>query len=245
MNKRYLTISVLTGLLFLTAVVGYLIPADSEAVPVRLLLANKGGKVILDHQAHAAWQNDRCGDCHHTSGNDPKPPRCGECHARKFDQTFADTHQDLLNESQCAACHHPSATIDNFSHDAHVEDYTDQDCQACHHPPDIDPGPQSCANCHADTAENGKPSLRDAAHARCADCHDEYIHSETVECGFCHVRKQEETGTDTACSACHPGPTDTLLPTRTKAFHGQCMGCHETQDTGPFGERECNQCHMK
>ena len=130
MQKRYLPIAIVTGILFLVALGGYLAPAGSGGPPVRVLLENKGGKVILNHADHINDMDGQCADCHHTSGDDANPPACTDCHAAKFDAAFAANHQTALPESQCASCHHAEATTDNFSHDDHMGDLTGGDCQA-------------------------------------------------------------------------------------------------------------------
>lgn len=246
MQKRYLPISIATGILFLIALVGYLVPAASDEPPVRVLFDNKGGKVILNHASHVDTMGKECGTCHHTTGNSPTPPACSNCHAKKFDETFIADHQESLTQNQCASCHHQKATIANFSHADHEEDYTGGYCQSCHHDESIEAVPQSCSNCHID-GSNSVLSLRDANHQRCADCHDD-AYSEGLEgCSYCHVRdeNQAEEIDKMACSSCHINPTDQLIPTSMNAFHGKCMGCHEEMGSGPFGDDACYQCHMK
>ena len=246
MHKRYLPITVGTALLFLIALGGYLIPATPEELPLRVLLANKGGNVILNHAAHAEVLDRECASCHHNTGNDAAPPTCTSCHAAKFDEAFIADHQKTLNEKYCRSCHHPAADISRFSHEGHATDYADGDCLTCHHDTSIEPVPQSCSNCHMD-GSNSVLSLRDATHARCADCHSDMFDDGIRGCANCHERKQatDEKAETRACSDCHSTPTDQLLPTTMNAFHGRCMGCHEIQGAGPSGDDACYQCHMK
>ena len=246
MQKRYLPIAIVTGILFLIALGGYLAPVGSEGPPVRVLLENKGGKVILNHAVHIQNLDRECAACHHTSGDDPNQFACSSCHVAKFDEAFAADHQTTMDPKQCAACHHAGATIAKFSHDAHTSDYVEGDCQACHHTPDIEPEPQACSNCHTDGA-NSRPSLREAAHAKCADCHEDFYKEEPAGCDACHVRKNEpaDQADYAACSGCHTVATDQLVPTTMTAFHDQCQGCHEKNGSGPFGDDACAQCHMK
>ncbi|WP_316900158.1 cytochrome c3 family protein [Pseudodesulfovibrio indicus] len=246
MQKRYLPIAIVTGILFLVALGGYLAPAGSGGPPVRVLLENKGGKVILNHADHINDMDGQCADCHHTSGDDANPPACTDCHAAKFDAAFAANHQTALPESQCASCHHAGATIDNFSHDDHMGDLTGGDCQACHHDTDIEAKPQACSNCHLD-GSNSVPRLRDAAHERCADCHQDFYDDGLKGCANCHVRNPAPAGDDEyrPCGACHTVPTDQLVPPSMAAFHGQCRGCHEKNGSGPFADDACYQCHMQ
>lgn len=248
MHRRFLPISILTGVLFIVALAGYLLPAGSSPMPVRVLLENKGGKVIFEHQAHADMPDRACADCHHTSGDDPEPPACSSCHVARFDEIFVIEHQDTLGQDQCISCHHLEATIDNFSHDDHADDYAAGDCQACHHDPSIEPEPQSCANCHG--PQQDIPSLKDANHERCASCHQDLFDQGASGCSTCHTRKPMPTADAPApalrpCSDCHQEPADQLVPTTAVAFHKQCMGCHEDMTSGPYGDDACYKCHMK
>ncbi len=247
MQKRYLPIAIATGILFVMALIGYLVPAQSDGPPIRILLENKGGKVLFGHQEHVDIEDKNCVTCHHTSGNDQSPATCGSCHARKFDKTFIASHQNDMDEKNCASCHHNPATTDKFSHALHAEDYTDQDCQACHHDASIEPEPQSCSDCHGPEAAKEVPSLKDANHTRCASCHEDMYQQGVTGCRNCHTRQQDTAQKPEykSCSSCHTTPTNELVPTRSKAFHGQCMGCHEKQEAGPFGDDSCYKCHMK
>lgn len=247
MQKRYFPIAILTGILLLAAIAGYLIPANSEGPPTRILLENKGGKVIFTHKAHMEIQEKDCASCHHTSGSDPIPPKCSSCHVKKFDEIFIANHQDSIDERYCQSCHHAEATIAKFSHDTHVEEYAENDCQACHHDESIEPEPQACSDCHDKQKTEDVPSLKTANHTRCADCHDDFYEQGTKGCANCHTRQEVQTDTPAPapCSSCHNEPVDQLVPTTTKAFHGQCMSCHEDQGAGPFGDDACYQCHMK
>lgn len=246
MHRRYFPIAILTGILLIAALAGYLIPARSEGPPVRILLENKGGKVIFGHKTHIAIQNKECASCHHTSVNDETPPSCSSCHVKKFDDAFIASHQNSIDPEYCVSCHHQQASIDKFSHDIHAQDYAADDCQACHHDESIEPEPQACSNCHESRAKEDIPSLKDANHAKCADCHDDFYAQGSQGCKNCHTREPaKETPDPQACSDCHSEPADQLIPTTTKAFHGQCMSCHEQQGAGPYGDDSCYRCHMK
>ncbi|QJB57972.1 cytochrome c3 family protein [Pseudodesulfovibrio sp. zrk46] len=248
MQRRYLPIFILTGILFATALIGYLVPAHSDGPPVRTLLENKGGKVLFTHKAHIELEENNCAYCHHTSGNDQQPPRCADCHAKKFDEAFVERHQEEIDDKYCKTCHHPGAIIDKFSHQDHAEDYVEDDCEACHHDPSVEPAPQACSNCHEQEGSEKVPTnLREANHARCADCHDDMYKDGLKGCTNCHTRQmaKDENPNPQACSDCHTQPLDQLVPNTTAAFHGQCMGCHEEQGSGPFGDDACYQCHMK
>ncbi len=246
LHKRYLPITITAALLFLIALGGYMIPATPDELPVRTLMDNKGGKVILNHAAHADLVGGDCGSCHHTTGDAPNPPACGDCHAAKFDAAFRAAHQQALDPALCGSCHHQTATVGHFMHDEHAEDILGGDCESCHHDPSIEPEPQACSNCHMD-GSNSVLRLRDAAHGRCAECHDDMYQDGIDGCGNCHERRPD-TGVETekqACSHCHDTPVDQMVPTTMNAFHEKCMGCHEEQGAGPFGDDACDQCHMK
>lgn len=126
----------------------------------------------------------------------------------------------------------PRVVLDNsggrvfFDHGAHAEDYG-----------------YECTECHHDGVEGRRP----------------------LPCGTCHARNFDEAFARTHadsfpnreyCARCHdvepaPGlskddlPDKDLLPLRSDAFHGQCLGCHESVDAGPYGEDSCTTCHAK
>lgn len=247
MQRRYLPIAILTAILGLAALTGYILPAKSETPPVRLLFENKGGKVIFTHADHAAYEGDQCGTCHHTSGEEQSPPKCSSCHVKKFDDTFKESHPDIIDTRYCASCHHPKASISNFDHDLHAMDLTGEDCQACHHTEDIEPEPQACSNCHEFETKDKVVSLKQANHTRCGDCHEDYYMEGIKGCSNCHTREmpQPDPPETIACSKCHAQPVENLVPTRTKAFHNQCRGCHEKQNSGPYTDDVCFKCHMQ
>ncbi|MGL1862129.1 MAG: cytochrome c family protein [Pseudodesulfovibrio sp.] len=247
LQRRYFPIAILTGILFIAALAGYLIPANSEGPPKRVLLENKGGKVVFTHKAHIDIEDQNCVSCHHTSGEVQEPPACATCHVKKFDDAFIADHQDSMDEKQCISCHHPKASIANFSHDNHTEKYVEDDCQSCHHDESIEPEPQACSDCHGKEALKDVPSLKTANHTRCADCHEDMYDEGIKGCQNCHSRDvpTKAKPEPQACSSCHEKPVDLLIPTTTNAFHGKCMGCHEEQEAGPFGDEACYQCHMK
>ncbi|MEF2232267.1 MAG: cytochrome c3 family protein [Pseudodesulfovibrio sp.] len=245
MQRRLLPIAVATGILFVVALAGYLIPAPAAKPPVRILLENKGGPVIFSHKAHMETQGGQCGVCHHTSGEDQSPPACTSCHKGQYDEAFIRDHRTAMDKKQCAACHHAGATIANFSHDDHTRDYAPDNCRACHHDASIEPEPQACSNCHTDASDGGKPDLKTAAHTRCADCHDDFYQKGITGCDACHTRDHAAKTDPAPCSRCHDQPAGKLIPSPMAAFHQQCMACHEKQGAGPYGDAACNQCHMK
>lgn len=247
MQRRYLPIAILTAILSVAALAGYLIPAQSEGPPVRLLLENKGGKVIFAHGAHVDYEAGQCATCHHTSGDEQQPPKCTSCHVATFDAAFKESHPERIDDRYCISCHHPKADIGNFDHDVHAMDYTGEYCQSCHHDESIEPEPQQCSNCHESETSDEMLSLKQANHTRCADCHADLYEQGIAGCRNCHTREMPETTTadPVACSTCHDQATSALVPTTTNAFHGQCKGCHEEQGSGPYTDDMCSKCHMQ
>ncbi len=74
----------------------------------------------------------------------------------------------------------------------------------------------------------------------CLDCHHVYENGENV----LEESELEDGEVETACSSCHN--SDATLDLQ-KAFHQQCMGCHnkmkkEKEKTGPS---LCGECHIR
>ena len=76
------------------------------------------------------------------------------------------------------------------------------------------------------------------------------MHMGEYECLACHHDMQngenvldesnlEEGNPAAMCASCHGVDSKT---NRTKAFHRQCMGCHDNVDKGPI---LCGECHIK
>ena len=115
-----------------------------------------------------------------------------------------------------------------FSHLDHEQSYG-IDCAICHHESE-NPGktPLQCGLCHP--PEFTQEYIAD----------HQWFFAEEEHCERCH-----HTGVaDGPCSSCHGEPVEQLIPTRTSAFHGGCMGCHERMQAGPYREGECIQCHL-
>ncbi len=79
--------------------------------------------------------------------------------------------------------------------------------------------------------------------------HDEHNQKAKVEeCIRCHhgvengKRSNTVSSEGTPCADCHKvKPTDGTTPL-TKAYHSQCIGCHQKLQKGPLA---CGQCHIK
>ena len=247
---------VITAVLLVVAVSGYLVPSGSEPVPTRLLFDTAGGKVVLTHSAHNRDYGADCARCHHhgpdgaamaeaMDGAEP-PLACSTCHPAAFDEAFVREHVAAIpNPETCADCHHARMKGLAFAHDRHVDILAD-DCRACHHDIEIESAPSACSDCHAETGDASMPSLQEAGHDRCSDCHEE-LAPEAMACRTCHSIEDtagNKISDPTPCGRCHVSP-QIPLPTRTDAFHGQCMGCHQENGRGPFGDESCDQCHFR
>ncbi len=231
------------------AVVGYLKPAATEEMPRRILFDSTGGKVIFSHLAHDQDYGVGCTTCHHeTKDPDGNLLQCGTCHPPEFNTAYIENHVNYFTDKvACAKCHHAEFTGMSYNHDDHAANYT-TDCTDCHHGTDIEPEPQNCADCHTETGDDAMPGIKDAAHQRCANCHQEQLDAGLQECGFCHTILEAGHGdalpATANCSPCHTESLEQLVPTRVNAFHVGCMSCHEKEQAGPYKQDDCNKCHM-
>lgn len=246
LQKRFIPITTVTVVLGVIAVIGYLRPAATEAMPNRILFDNAGGHVIFSHAKHADPYQIPCEKCHHESEEpNEQPLQCGTCHVRAFDDVFIDEHQSAdMTEENCARCHHVEFTETIFDHEEHF-DYGD--CTDCHHDEDIEDEPQNCANCHDEEGDEYMPSVKDAVHTSCANCHDDMFDEGLPGCQNCHEMETfdgESVPGYTPCGTCHDQKIEELVPTRMDAFHDGCMSCHEESGKGPYKPDECKQCHM-
>lgn len=262
LQKRYLPIAVFSVCMALVALVGYVIPTPTAAVPTRILLENAGGKVVFDHQEHAATYKIACQTCHHENSTERQNVQpCGTCHGITFDAAFTQNHAKKIKDlPSCVTCHHQEFKPAKWGHEAHSKEYG-LDCRQCHHEnKDIEPEPQNCASCHESTVKNSDPAmpnLRSAVHTKCASCHQDMFDKKVKGCASCHTKvdmraQLQKEGTVTvnpqfaSCQSCHVGQkTVDLIPNRMAAFHGSCIKCHEKAGKGPFGKDKCNQCHTK
>lgn len=263
MQKRYFPIALLTVILAVLAVVGYVLPLPREAVPQRVLLDNAGGPVVLQHAEHAFQQKIPCEKCHHESPvRRENVQRCESCHGAAFDAAFRKNHVAAFNDNaSCATCHHYELAAKKWGHKRHQEEYG-VDCRECHHKnTEIEAEPQNCADCHDSGAPTGKkaeegtpPNLADAVHARCGTCHEEMFAAKAKGCAQCHSQTAVRdilpkeglvklNPMFTNCAVCHGLPAEKLIPSRMDAYHKLCMGCHEKLKKGPYGKEQCAQCH--
>ena len=251
----------------------YCIPGKLEKVPTRVLLENLGAKVIFSHKTHANNYGFGCGDCHHES-SDPIESvlACGTCHgslpanaelaeiAKTGDgktplgpMPYHDTNL-VTDKNACLTCHHLEFVQKDWGHDKHAEEFG-LDCDTCHHSDtDIEPEPMNCNSCHSDT---DAVTLKDAVHAKCESCHQEWFDEGLKSCRKCHeeldtrkelVKDGDFTmNTDYAkCSKCHgTQEPQELVQNRMGAFHAFCIGCHESLRISYLDGSNCTQCHTK
>lgn len=102
MNRRLYPITILVVLLAVVAAAGYLIPAGAHEQPVRVLLPNKGGKVVFDHRVHVEDYSLECDACHHTG--DYETP-CAECHNAEAAEEQGIPNQMEAFHQNCMSCH--------------------------------------------------------------------------------------------------------------------------------------------
>lgn len=248
MQKKFFPILIITVLLLGLAATGYMVPAQKQKVPVRILFKNSGGKVIFKHLRHHQDYGIPCDKCHHerkTANNEPLP--CGSCHPESFDKDFVRNHiNSFPDNTYCVKCHHAELGKLNFDHEAH-EEYAEDNCQACHHGEKIEKELQKCSNCHTNAGTKDIPSIRNAAHARCVKCHEDQFKDGLKGCNPCHRIKDmtHYKGDTTQCAQCHQEPGKDLVLNRMSAFHDQCMVCHKELKKGPYKDNDCDKCHLR
>ncbi len=69
----------------------------------------------------------------------------------------------------------------------------------------------------------------------CLDCHHQYENGENT----LNEADLYEGNPDIQCGSCHNGKKSFPL---LRAFHRQCIQCHEQEDSGPVN---CGECHEK
>jgi len=249
-KPKALPVIIAAVLLLAGSIVGYVQTGNTSKIPVRVLLKNKGGNVIFSHLAHQRDYQLECSQCHHDKKVDGvvsqgDTVKCESCHPASFDEQYVSTHMNAFPDaSYCTRCHHQEYQGAKFDHDAH-QDYAN-DCYDCHHDESIEPEPQKCSNCHKKESSGELISMRLAGHEKCKTCHEDMFDAGVSGCQSCHTSVDMTTykGDYTACNKCHNAEIKDLLPTRTDAFHKECMGCHEEMGAGPSGPKDCNRCHI-
>lgn len=238
-------------MLLILAVGGYLLPEKSDPLPNKILMNSAAGRVVFNHETHAAREDANCIICHHDAQKaDQAGQPCKTCHGLEFDASFRG-HSYTMDPSTCASCHHTTMSTKNWGHSLHSRQMN-LECTSCHHGPQIETTPQNCANCHDPKQDMGPIlSLKNAVHTRCSSCHEEALGNDMSTCVLCHnltpSRDQAKNGrlpadALVACSSCHDAEPSRLVPSSMSAYHGLCIGCHEKQG-GPVDN--CAQCHTK
>ena len=250
MPRRYVCIITFSIVMGLVALYGYSSSSPSPSEPTRIVFENAGGRVVFDHKRHIVDYKAECIECHHTGST----TKCSACHGVVFDDKFRKEHQHTIQDvSDCLTCHHMGYEKTVQAHALHLPE-TRLTCRNCHHEDtSLEPRPANCASCHASEEVDGIPSLRDAAHERCASCHDEKG-IQIQSCRSCHNandnRERWKNGEaidfsvfSTPCSDCHTNKElQELIPGRMDAYHG-CLPCHAKNGKGPHTKEQCNQCH--
>ena len=242
---------VLSGVLLILAVGGYLLPEKSDPLPNKILMNSAAGRVVFNHEAHAAREDANCIVCHHDAQKaDQAGQPCKTCDGLEFGASFRG-HSYTMAPTTCASCHHTTMSTKNWGHSLHSRQMN-LECTSCHHGPQIETTPQNCANCHDPKQDMGPIlSLKNAVHPRCSSCHEEALGNDMSTCVLCHnltpSRDQAKNGrlpadALVACSSCHDAEPSRLVPSSMSAYHGLCIGCHEKQG-GPVDN--CAQCHTK
>ncbi len=263
MQKRYLPVAIVTGILALLALVGYMLPEQQGKVPRRILMENTGGAVVFQHAAHADKLKIPCEICHHESPEAREDVRpCKSCHGVVFDAAFKKNHVTAITDNaSCVTCHHYELKRKKWGHDRHHQEIG-VDCRFCHHEnTDIEPEPQNCADCHEQGMPTGgkaeqsvPPNMADAVHARCMTCHDDLFAKGARGCVACHGKVETRAKAVTAgrisldpnytnCAVCHKEAPQKLMLGSMDAYHKLCMGCHAKLNKGPHGKEQCAQCH--
>ncbi len=233
-------------------------PADA---PKRVLMPNKGGRIVFSHSSHSEDAGIACETCHHADADPASNVRkCGDCHGQAYDESFASSHAGAFSQDECTVCHHTAFGIKHWGHDEHYDEYG-LECETCHHEAGDQASCQKCSECHepqALSAPSGTghrsaiPPLKEAVHAVCIDCHDDFFADGAKACMKCHAAsKPGAEDSDAAdpdapltapCSDCHSQKISQLIPDAMNAFHAKCIGCHRDM-AGPTDK--CEQCHIK
>ena len=117
LNKKFLPIVLLTTVLAVVALAGYLLPEDGKAVPTRIAMQNTGGPVVFEHSKHIE-DVPSCMTCHHDmSHGAAEPMACNDCHGiAVVDAAFVADHQKSFARESCAVCHHYQPGRQDWGH---------------------------------------------------------------------------------------------------------------------------------
>ena len=109
----------LAGILLVVGVVCYAaFPQKRPEQPIRIMLENTAGNVLLDHKKHASEDGYgiECKSCHHDLEEEgAKAGPCGECHDAESEVKRSDAFH-----KQCKGCHEEDGTAPVKCEGCHV-----------------------------------------------------------------------------------------------------------------------------
>lgn len=236
LNKRSVPIFIVSCLLALAGVLGYLPPSPIEANPPKLLMENPGGRVVFSHQDHSRtggpYGATTCAACHHELNlNGPALPDVKGGMSTAGVSAVATavvapaSPVPLPKVAPCKSCHGSVDAPDYVS--AHQKTY-----QAMG-------GNASCVSCH---------------HTRLTGLADNWKHQEHWEyagdCSTCHHAEyttrsgSKRTVKPQSCANCHTAKGNPLTGLSLRdAAHAKCQPCH----ADPFDAKikGCDTCHAR
>ncbi len=228
-------ILLISCILALAGIAGYLMPPLTEANPTRVLMQNTGGRVVFAHLAHStpggAYGDSSCAACHHelTIGGPPVPEAKGGVSTAGIGgiatATAVVAGKPSAKVAPCKSCH---GAVDNPDYIAgHQKFYQakggDAACVACHH-----------------TRTDGFASGWD---------HQVHWSYAGDDCSTCHHPLKYEarpgkimTIKPQKCGNCHTAKPNPMTSTTLKdAAHSRCQPCHgEWLEAKTKG---CRSCH--
>ncbi|NNF98947.1 MAG: cytochrome c3 family protein [Desulfobacteraceae bacterium] len=143
-TKKQLKLAVLVAIhLLLIGIVCYAaFPVKAPDEPIRIMLENKGGKVLFDHQTHTAADGYgiSCDDCHHHGEEDEDDKRaCRYCHQ--------EPPEGQAYSENCLECH-DEEDIDEDFEEIGIKKAFHQQCAGCHEEFEAGPLTNDCSKCH-------------------------------------------------------------------------------------------------
>jgi hypothetical protein len=207
----------------------------------------KGGNIRLGEAMHAGGKTQSCVGCHagHT-----KDKNCSGCHAAMGERPFADT--------DCKGCHGvsldgleaPAATDEALAALARAGADARPVTAATLAPEDI---PETVTiGAIAKEYEPAKFPHRKVVLALVKKTEGSRMaavfHKEAVTlCAGCH-HQSPATAKPPRCASCHGAPfagPEKDRPGLKGAYHGQCIGCHESMGVLKPAATACAECHAK
>ena len=233
MNKRSTPIILVSCILALAGIAGYMSPPPTEANPIRVLMQNAGGRVVFTHQAHSTpggnYGDLSCDTCHHelkigkaaASGAKDGKPVTGEGAAASA------SGASTPRVTPCKSCH--SATDNPGYVAAHQKLY-----QAG--------GDAACASCHHSRMAglaggwNHQQHIDEYAGGDCESCHHPLSYK-TPSGRQMNIKQQK-------CRNCHTAKPNPMTATTLKdAAHARCQNCHS--DLFEAKTKGCPTCHVQ